>query len=159
MTFNASKSLLLAGLLSLGSGFALAADSPDLPQASAVKMLMVTVGEDGATTVVSVGIDLKTIDCSGHDQQVPPGSPISIRRLDENACETEDLALEDVQEFNEALFEIDDLLLTVDDDQGQSDPGTGGPDEVDNPADDDNEVNQQQVGDTGSGDPVSPIKP
>ena len=109
MTSNASKSLLLAGLLSLGSGSALAQDSPDLPQPSAEKMLMVTVGEDGATTVVSFGIDLKTIDCSGQDQLVSSGSPIRIRRLDENACETEDLSLEDVQEFDEALLEIDDL--------------------------------------------------
>jgi hypothetical protein len=159
MTANASKSLLLAGLLSLGSGFALAADSPDLPQASAVKMLMVTVGEDGATTVVSVGIDLKTIDCSGHDQQVPPGSPISIRRSGEGDCVTEDLTAEEVQEFDEALVEIDDLILTVDDDQGSSDPDTGGPDEFDNPADNDNNINQQQVGDTGSGDPVSKTQP
>jgi hypothetical protein len=79
--------------------------------------------------------------------------------LDEDACETEDLSLEDVQEFDEALLEIDDLLLTVDGDQGQSDPGTGGPDEVDNPADNDNEVNQQQVGDTGNGDSVSKTQP
>ena len=159
MTSNASKSLLLAGLLSLGSGFALAADSPDVPQASAVKILMVTVAEDGTTVVACLGVDCETIDCSGQDQLVSSGSPIRIRRLDENACETENLALEDVQEFDEALFEIDDLLLTVDSDQGTSDPGTGGPDEVDNPADNDNNINQQQVGDTGNGDPVSPIKP
>jgi hypothetical protein len=159
MTFNASKSLLLAGLLSLGFGSALAQDSPDMPRVSAVRLIFVTVAEDGTTVVDCLGVDCETIDCSGQDQLVSSGSPVRIRRLDENACETENLALEDVQEFNEALFEIDDLLLTVDDDQGQSDPGTGGPDEVDNPADDDNEVNQQQVGDTGGGDPVSPIKP
>jgi hypothetical protein len=159
MTSNASKLLLLAGLLSLGSGFALAADSPDLPQASAVKLIMVTVGEDGSTTVVSLGVDLKTIDCSGHDQQTPSGSPIRIRRSGEGDCVTEDLTLEEVQEFNEAQLEIDDLILAADGGQGPSDPGTGGPDEVDNPADNDNEVNQQQVGDTGNGDSVSKTQP
>ena len=159
MTSNASKSLLLAGLLSLGSGSALAADSPDLPQASAVKMIMVTVGEDGSTTAVSLGVELKTIDCSGHDQQIPAGSPIRIRRSGGDDCVTEDLTLEEVQEFNEAQLEIDDLILTADGDQGPSDPGTGGPDEVDNPANNDDNVNQQQVGDTGNGDPVSNTKP
>ena len=159
MTSNASKSLLLAGLLSLGSGPALAQDSPDVPRVNAVRLIFVTVAEDGTTVVDCLGVDCATIDCSGQDQLVSSGSPIRIRRLDENACETEDLALEDVQEFDEALFEIDDLLLTVDDDQGPSDPGTGGPDEVDNPANKDNNVNQQQVGDTGNGDPVSNTKP
>jgi hypothetical protein len=159
MTSNASKSLLLAGLLSLGSGFALAADSPDLPQASAVKMIMVTVAEDGTTVVACLGVDCGTIDCSGQDQLVSSGSPIRIRRLDEDTCETEDLTLEEVQEFDEAQLEIDDLLLSVDGDQGQSDPSTGGPDEVDNPADNDDEVNQQQVGDTGNGDSVSKTQP
>jgi hypothetical protein len=151
MTSNASKSLLLAGLLSLGSGFALAADSPDLPQASAVKMIMVTVAEDGTTVVACLGVDCGTIDCSGQDQLVSSGSPIRIRRLDEDTCETEDLSLEDVQEFDEALLEIDDLLLT--------DGGGGGPVEVDNPADNDSEVNEQQIGDTGNGDPVSKTQP
>ena len=153
MTSNASKSLLLAGLLSLGSGFALAADSPDLPQASAVKIIMVTVAEDGTTVVACLGVDCGTIDCSGQDQLVSSGSPIRIRRLDEDTCETEDLSLEDVQEFDEALLEIDDLLLT---DGGG---GGGGPVEVDNPADNDSDVNEQQIGDTGNGDSVSKTQP
>ena len=135
-------------------GPAVAQDSPE-PRASDVRIIFVTVGDDGTTIVDCTGVNCQTKDCSGAENDVESGVPIRIRRLENDACASELLTLEEAQEFDEALLEIDDLLLIDTDPDDGGGPTGGGPIDVDTPFLKEDEENQQQVGDPN---PASKIK-
>ena len=83
----------------------------------------ITVEENGETVVSCTGVEFDLVDCSGNDLIVPTDTPHRVRRLDNNACETDQVAPGEASEFEEAQLEIDDLLLASD---GPV-PGGGGP--------------------------------
>jgi len=160
MVSSASKAFFLASFLGLGLGAAAAQDSPE-PGAKEPRVVFVSVAEDGTTIVDCLGTDCETEDCSGNENLVDPGVPIRMRRLEGNACASEALTLDEAQEFEEAQLEIDDILLIgsgPDGGQGPGGGGNGGPIDIDIPFLHEDEVNQQQVGDTGNDPPVSPNK-
>ena len=81
MTHGTTKAILLAGVLCLASGAVRAQGSPE-PTAADVRVIFVSVSEDGTTTVDCTGVDCETIDCSGNNNEILSGVPIRIRRLE-----------------------------------------------------------------------------
>ena len=145
MMHNTFRAMSVAGVLSLFLGSAAAQDSPE-PRATEVRVIFVTVAEDGTTIVDCTGVNCQTKDCSGEENDLVSGVPIRVVRKDDGGCASELLTLEETQEFDEALLELDDLLL---EDTGPDDAGPpgGGPGDIDKPFLKEDEDNQQQVGD------------
>jgi len=142
---NTLKAMSVAGVLSLFCGPVIAQDSPE-PRASAVRVIFVAVSEDGTTIVDCTGVDCATEDCSGNENDVVSGVPIRIRRTEEDVCASESLTLEEAEEFEDALLELDDLLL-IDTDPDDGGSKGGGPIKIDPPYLKEDEDNQRKVGD------------
>ena len=142
---NTLRAISIAGVLSLSFGAAFAQDSSGAA-AGGVRVIFVTVSEDGTTIVDCTGVDCETKDCSGNENDVVSGVPIRIRRLEDSSCASEALTLEEAEEFDDALLELDDLLLIGTDPTGGDRPG-GPPVTIDTPYLKDDEENQQTVGD------------
>lgn len=142
---NTLKAILVAGVLGLSSAPAAAQDSPE-PRATAVRVIFVSVDESGTTVVDCTGVECATKDCSGNENDVISGVPIRIRRTEDDACASESLTLEEAEEFEDALLELDDLLL-IDTDPDDDDRAGGGPVKIDLPYLKEDEDNQRKVGD------------
>jgi hypothetical protein len=139
------RAMAVAGVMGLSLGSAAAQDSPE-PRATDVRVIFISVSEDGTTIVDCTGVNCETKDCSGDENEVVSGVPIRIRRLDDGGCASELLTLEQSEEFDEALLELDDLLLIATD-PDDNPPPSGGPGNIDKPYLKEDEENQQQVGD------------
>jgi len=147
------RAITVAGVLGLSSSSAFAQD-PGGSGAPPVTVIFVTVADDGTTIVDCTGIDCTTEDCSGNENEVVSGVPIRMRRLEDNSCASEALTLDEAQEFDDALLELDDLLLTGDD-PADDKPTGGRPIKVDTPYLKEDEDNQQIVGKPPSASPNS----